>query len=472
MEETVSETVPRSEEPPSASQKPKVDLCSGPFLKKIILYTIPIILTGLLQLLFNAADLVVVGRCCGNDSLSAVGATGALINLLVNLFMGLAVGAGVCVAQAIGAKNDRAVHQTVHTSLPAAAACGVVLTVVGMVFSAQLLELMDTPEDVIGLSAIYLRIYFAGSIPMLLYNFGASILRAAGDTRSPLVFLTLAGVVNVLLNLFFVMVLDMNVAGVALATTLSQTLSCVLVLIKLGRRPDACRLMLSKLHIYRSALLKIVRIGLPAGIQNSLFSLSNVIIQSSINSFGKVVLSGNTAAANLEGFVYVTMNAFHQTALTFVGQNIGARRYENIGKIMRICLLAVLADGLLLGLLANVFSHPLLSIYLQGGGEAMAAGVQRLMFVCLPYFLCGLMDVTSGVLRGMGASIGPMIITVGGICGMRLLWIYTVFRMDVFHSMPGLLMSYPISWGLTFAALLILFFVMRRQLFRKSVAAS
>lgn len=448
----------------------RTDLCSGPFFGKIIRFALPIFFTGILQLLFNAADLVVVGNFCGDDAVGAVGATGALINLLVNLFMGLSVGAGVCVAHGIGAKNDRAVHCAVHTALPAAAICGLVLTAVGMVFSTPLLEIMDTPAEVLPLSSMYLRIYFAGSIPMLLYNFGASILRSAGDTKSPLIFLCVAGVVNVLLNLLFVIAFDLNVAGVALATTLSQTVSCVLVLIALVRRTDACRLLFSKLHIYKSTLVKIIRVGLPAGIQGSLFSFSNVIIQSSINSFGNVVLAGNSAASNLEGFVYMSMNAFHQTALTFTGQNMGARKLENIGKVFRICLFSVLADGILLGGLVCLFSEPLLSIYLSGEPEAMAAGVLRLHFVCLPYFLCGLMDVTTGVLRGMGASVGPMVVTVGGICGFRLLWIATVFNAEPFHSLGGLLVSYPISWALTFLVLLGFFFLLLRKQ-RRAMAA-
>lgn len=451
----------------SVTAKKTADLCSGPFFKKIVLYTVPIILTGLLQLLFNAADLIVVGRYAGQEALGAVGATGALINLLVNLFIGLSVGAGVCVAQGIGAKNDEAVHKAVHTAMPAAVIGGILLTFVGIVFSPQMLALMDTPEDVIDLSVLYLRIYFAGIIPMLLYNFGASILRAAGDTRSPLLFLSIAGVVNVGLNLVFVIYFHMSVAGVALATALSQTLSCVLVLIALCRRTDACRLIVSKLRLHPSALLKIVRIGIPAGIQSSLFSLSNVIIQSSVNSFGTIVLSGNTAAGNIDGFVYMAMNSFHQTAMNFTGQNMGARKYENLGKIMHICLLCVGIVGVVLGGSCFLFAEPLLSIYLRDETEAIVYGVTRMGYVCVPYFLCGLMDVMSGVLRGMGASLSPMLVTVIGVCGMRLAWVYTIFRTEAFHTLESLYLSYPISWALTFAALLCCFFVLKKRLLKK-----
>lgn len=452
------------------TQTRTVDLCSGPFLKKIILFTLPIIATSLLQLLFNAADLIVVGHWCGSASLSAVGATGALINLLVNLFMGLSVGAGVCVAQGIGAKNDEAVHKTVHTAIPAAVLCGVILTAVGITLSPPMLELMDTPEDVLPLSVIYLRIYFGGIIPILLYNFGASILRAAGDTRSPLIFLSIAGVLNVGLNLFFVLALDMDVAGVSLATVLSQVLACVLVLRKLAKRTDACRLFFKKMYIHPQALWKIVKIGLPAGIQGSLFSISNVIIQSSINGFGTVVLTGSTAAANIEGFVYVSMNAFAQTAMTFVGQNTGARKYENIGRVARICLLCVSAVGITAGGLARLFGHPLLSVYISDEPDAFRYGLIRLSYVCLPYFLCGIMDVMSGTLRGMGASLVPMILTVCGICGFRLVWIYTIFAMERFHTLEMLFVSYPISWAATFFALGAFYFVMKRSLKKRLVS--
>jgi len=455
----------------TAAVRRTADLCTGPFFKKIVLYTLPIIATGLLQLLFNAADLVVVGRYAGKEAVAAVGATGALINLIVNLFMGLSVGSGVLVAQGIGAGDDDMVHRTVHTSFPAAFFGGILLTFVGVGFAPSLLHLMDTPDDVINLSALYMRIYFAGIIPMLLYNFGASILRAAGDTKSPLIFLSVAGVVNVVLNLVFVTQFHMSVAGVALATALSQLLSCVLVLIKLTRRQDACRLMWRKLKIYPSALWKIARIGLPAGIQGSLFSISNVIIQSSINGFGSVAMSGNASAGNIEGFVYVSMNAFHQTAMNFMGQNMGARKYENFGKILRICLLSVGTVGIVLGGGCYLFAEQLLSIYLGTEVEAITYGITRMSYVCLTYFLCGLMDVMSGMLRGMGASLVPMLVTVLGVCGMRLGWIFTIFQMEGYHTLPCLYISYPISWIVTFAALLICFLVLKRRLAKRAAVS-
>ena len=429
------------------------DLCTGPFLPKIITYTVPIILTSVLQLLFNAADLVVVGQFEGNDDLGAVGATGALISLLVNFFMGLSVGAAVGVAQGIGAKDDKKVSKTVHTAIPTAVICGAFLMVVGIVLSPALLELMDTPEKVIGLATQYMQIYFAGIIPILLYNFGAAILRSAGDTKSPLIFLSIAGVVNVVLNLFFVAVCHMSVAGVALATTLSQTLSCVLVLRMLMRRTDCCRLELRKLRIHKKTLWQIVRVGLPAGLQSSLFSISNVMIQSSVNSFGEVALSGSTAASNIEGFVYVSMNAFQQTATTFVGQNSGAGKYKNVGKVTGLCLCCVAAVGIVFGGGCYLLASNLLPIYLKEGGEAIAYGITRMSYVCLLYFLFGIMDVLSGTLRGMGASLVPMVVSILGVCGLRILWIATIFRQ--YHTFDCLFLSYPVSWAVTIIPLLI-----------------
>lgn len=439
------------------------DLTEGPLLKKIILYTIPIILTGILQLLFNAADLVVVGRYCGRVSVAAVGATGAIINLIVNLFIGLSVGAGVTVAHGLGAGRFEDVRRTVHTAIPTAIVSGLLLTGVGVLGSRTFLSLMGTPDNVIGLSSVYMQIYFCGITASMIYNFGSAILRAAGDTKSPLFFLTAAGILNVLLNLFFVIVLKMNVAGVALATTLSQFLSAGLVVRALMKREDACRLELRKMHFYSRQLKRIIQIGFPAGIQGSLFSISNVIIQSSVNSFGEVVMSGNAAAGNIEGFVYMSMNAYSQTSINFTGQNHGARKPDRIRRIMFICLISVFVTGFSLGTAARFFGKELLSIYIPGDDEAIAVGIIRMTYICVPYFLCGLMDVTTGLIRGMGHSMLPMIISIAGVCGMRILWIFTVFRMPKYHTLQCLYLSYTISWSLTFVVELIVFIVLLRK---------
>ena len=439
----------------------RLDLCSGPFLKKIILYTVPIILTSMLQLLFNAADLMVVGQFRGNNAVSAVGATGSLVNLIVCLFVGLSTGAGVCVAQGIGARDQERVSRAVHTAIPVGIIGGALLTVVGIVLSPVLLKLMDTPVNVVGMSTVYLRIYFAGIIPIMVFNFGAAILRSAGDTKSPLIYLSVAGVINVLLNLLFVVVFDRGVDGVAWATTISQAVACVLVLRKLSKREDGCRLELKKLKIHGHVLGRIIRIGLPAGVQSMLFSISNVLIQSSVNSFGEVVLSGNSAAANLEGFVYMGMNAFQQTAMTFAGQNVGAGKYKNVGKVVRLNMACAAVIGIALGGLFFLFAKQLLPLYLKEGGDAVIHGVNRMQYVCLPYFLCGLMDVLSGGLRGMGASVVPMIVSILGACGLRILWIYTIFQK--IHTPACLYISYPISWMITGATLLICFAVLLQK---------
>lgn len=436
-------------------------MLEGPLFSGIIRYTIPIILTSLLQLLFNAADLVVVGQFCGSLSLAAVGATGAITNLIVNLFVGLSIGAGVSVAHGLGSREDDLVQRTIHTAMPVALISGIVLTLIGIALAHGLLTMMGTPDTVLPLASLYMRIYFGGMTFTMVYNFCAAILRAAGDTKSPLIYLTLAGVVNVILNVFFVRSLHLNVAGVALATVISQAISAVLVVLALMRRKDVCKLTLSQMRIYAAPLKKMIRIGLPAGIQGSLFSISNVIIQSSVNSFGDIFMSGNAASANLEGFVYVSLNAFQQTAVNYIGQNAGARQWNRIRKVLWICLGCVTVVGLTLGSLVYAMGPTLLSIYITDSPEALAYGMIRLGFICLPYFLCGLMDVTTGALRGLGASFTPMLICVMGVCVFRIGWVYTIFQVPRFHTPQCLYISYAISWAATFlcelAAMLAVF---------------
>ena len=436
----------------------------GPIFKSVIIYTIPIILTGLLQLLFNAADLIVVGWFSGSDSVAAVGATSALTNLIVNLFIGLSLGAGVAVAQGIGAKNDKLTSEAVHTAVPVAAISGIFLTVIGVLFSRNFLELMGTPEGkLLRLASIYMQIYFAGMTFSMIYNFGSAILRAAGDTRSPLIFLTVAGVLNVILNIIFVALFKMDVAGVALATSISQAVSAVLVVRELMKRQDACRFALQKMRIHKGALGKMIRIGVPAGLQSSLFAISNVLIQSSVNSFGSAHMSGSAAASSIEGFCYISMNSFHQTTLNFCGQNYGAGDFKRIKRITWICLMTVAAVGLIAGNLSYAFGRQLLGIYITDSPEAINYGMERLKFMLIPYFLCGIMDTTTGSMRGIGSSVIPMVITVVGVCVMRIVWIYTVFAMPQYHSFSGLFISYPISWLLTFIALFISFVIIIRR---------
>ncbi len=441
-------------------RKQPVDMCSGPLLGNILRYTVPMMLTGLLQLLFNAADLVVVGQFCGSDSVGAVGATSSLIHLIVNLFIGLSVGAGVTVAQALGGGRDQEVSRTVHTAVPVAFIGGALLTVACYILAPQLLRWMSTPKEYIALSTVYVQVYALGMLPLMVYNFGAAILRAAGDTQSPLRYLSIAGVLNVVLNVLFVTLFQMDVAGVALATSLSQGMSAALVLWELTRRTDACRLVWPQMRIYAQPLRRILRIGLPAGIQGSLFSLSNVLIQSTVNDLGPAAVSGFAAGSSIEGFVYTLMNAFHQTAMNFAGQNVGAGRYDRVRQVMRTSLLCVGVIGLAFGVLVWVFARPLLSLYITDSPEAITYGVLRLTFLCLPHFLCGLMEVASGVVRGMGASLLPMLVTVLTVCVFRVVWVWWVFPR--FGSPEALLSCYAVSWLLNLLAQLSIYGVLLR----------
>lgn len=444
--------------------KRSANMLTGPLWSSLITYTIPIILTSILQLLFNAADLVIVGRFSGSINVAAVSATGSITNLIVNLFIGLSIGAGVTVAHALGGNHAEEVHRTVHTALPTAIIGGVILSVIGVVFSETFLIMMQTPENVLPLSAKYMRIYFCGMTFTMVYNFCASILRAAGDTKSPLIFLTLSGIINVALNIFFVLYLNMTVDGVALATVISQAISAVLVVIALMRRTDACRLNLKRMRFYKPQFFKIIRIGLPAGIQSSMFAISNVIIQSSINSFNsEALMSGNGAAGNIEGFIFVLMNSFHQTAVNFIGQNMGAHQYKRIKKIFGLCLIYVSIAGFAAGFSVWNFGEELLGIYITDSQEAITYGLIRFNFIALPYFICGLMDVSTGSLRGLGASFIPMLISVLGVCGIRILWIYTIFQIPQFHTPEWLYVSYLISWLATFIFQTIAFIVIYKK---------
>lgn len=443
----------------------EMDMCSGALLPKILLYSLPLMLSGILQLLFNAADVVVVGRFAGSDALAAVGSTSSLINLLVNVFMGLSVGTNVMVARFFGAGQKKELEEMVHTAILTSIVSGVVLVFVGLILSRPALLLMDTPEDVIDQAVLYIRIYFVGMPVMMLYNFGSAVLRAVGDTRRPLYFLMIAGVVNVALNLFFVIALSMGVAGVALATIISQTISALLVLLCLMRTEGDYRVDLKRLRIVKDKMIKMIKIGLPAGMQGALFSVSNVLIQSSVNSFGSIAMAGNTAAQNLEGFVYTAMNSLHQTCISFTGQNYGARQYKRMGKILMICLGCVIAVGVLMGNGVYLAGGVLLKLY-SPDAEVIQYGILRLFYICTTYALCGMMDVMVGSLRGMGYGIMPMLVSLTGACLFRVVWIMTIFK--VHHSLEVLYVSYPISWALTFAVHLLCFFIVYRRVLRQN----
>ncbi len=425
----------------------ELDMTSGPLLKKIIVFTIPILLSGVLQLLFNAADIIVVGNFAGDNAMAAVGSTASLVSLMTNLFIGISAGANVAVANFYGSKDDEAVQETVHTSVILSVVGGAGLMLIGLLLARPILELMGSPEAVLPLSALYLRIFFLGMPGSLLFNFCASILRATGDTKHPLYYLSVAGILNVVLNLFFVIVLNMSVAGVALATIISQYVSAFLIVRRMTRLNSSIRIQRSKLRVSKSKLLRILRVGIPAGIQSSLFALSNVVIQSAINSFGEVVMAANTASTNIEGFVYIAMNSVYQAAMNFSGQNYGAGRYKRLHKVLFECLGLVTFVGLVLGGGAYLFGRPLLHIYTDSA-MVVTFGLQRMEIICLTYFLCGWMDTIVGVMRGMGYGIMPMLVSLVGSCLFRILWVQTIFQ--VYHTLPMLYISWPITWVITF----------------------
>lgn len=443
----------------------EIDMSSGPILGKILKFSVPLVFSSVLQLLFNAADVVVVGRFAGNNSLAAVGSTTSLINLLTNLFIGLSIGSNVVAATYYGANKQRHLNQTVHTSVLISFISGIILSLGGFFFSRKILELMQSPPEVLPLATLYLKIYFLGMPATMVYNFGSALLRAKGDTQRPLYFLLFAGIINVALNLFFVISFKMDVAGVALATVISQVVSAVLVLMCLFREQGGFRLYIGRLKINREIFFKILRVGLPAGFQGIVFSLSNVVIQSSVNSFGPTVIAGNSAASNLEGFVYVSMNAFHQAAITATSQTMGAGKKDRLNSVVITSQLCVLGVGLMLGWAMVLFGPWLLQIY-SPSQDVINAGLDRVRIIGPTYALCGMMDVMVGILRGIGYSLLPMVVSLVGACGLRLLWIATVFQIERFHTITFLYVSYPVSWFLTFMAHVVSFLWARKKLFR------
>ena len=447
-------------------------MCNGAILPKLLAFTLPLMCSSVLQLLFNAADIIVVGSFAGDTALAAVGSNTALINLLTNFFLGLSIGANVLVARFYGAKAEEDVRDTVHTAMLLSIFSGIILTVVGCLGARQILIWMQTPEDVLPLATTYLRIYFIGMTSMMIYNFGSAILRAVGDTKRPLYYLSAAGVINIGLNLLFVIVFRMSVAGVALATVISETISAGLVLRCMMREKGCIRLTLSNLKIHPGRFAEILRIGFPASLQGVIFAISNVIIQSSVNSFGSTVVAGNSAASNIEGFVYVSMNSFYQGTISFTSQNVGAGKYERVNKILFTAQACVIVTRLVLGNLAVLFGHDLLGFYTKSA-VVKAAGMNRLKIICTVYALCGIMDVMVGSLRGLGYSVMPTIVSLVGACGLRLLWIFTFFRMyEQFHTPQSLYLTYPVSWLITICAHVICFVIVRRKISRRLATQS
>ncbi len=440
-------------------------MTEGSLLKKLIVYAIPVMLSGMLQLLFNAVDVIVVGRLVGSTALAAVGACGAAINLFIGLFMGLSIGANVMVARYYGAGRYREMNETLHTSLILSVLLGACVAVLAFFLARPLLELLKTPDDVIDQAVIYFRIYVLGAPVILLYNFGAACLRAVGDTERPLFYLSIGGVANVLFNLFFVLVVGIGVAGVAIGTVISNLLSGILVIRCLLHNDGSLRLDPRELRITKSRLAGILKIGLPSGLQGTVFSLSNMVIQSSVNSFGSTVMAGNTAAANIEGFVYQAMRSMHDSNLSFTAQNVGAGKLDRVWKITGLSVLIVTVIGLTLGGAGYLASPSLLKIYTKDP-EVIAMARIRMLYVCAIYFMCGVMDTLVGSLRGIGSSITPMIISLSGCCAFRLLWIYTIFAAS--HTLHSLYVVYPLSWTITAAAHLAFFIIYFRRLRKRS----
>ncbi|NLM77115.1 MAG: MATE family efflux transporter [Ruminococcaceae bacterium] len=444
----------------------KTDLSKGPLFGKIVRFALPIMAMNFLQLLFNTADMIVVGRFTGSISLAAVGATGALINLIVNFFMGLSVGTSVVVAQDYGANKPDAVSRSVHTTVIISALGGLLVMGLGLAFCKPLLTMMGTPDDIIDLSVLYMRIYFLGIPASMIYNFSAGILRAVGDSRRPMYYLVVSGIVNVLLNLFFITVLHMTVDGVAWATTIAQYLAMTLILVCLYRSEGAIRLIPRQLRVDREKLLQIIRIGLPAGVQNLLFSISNVLIQSAVNSFGSTMVAASSASGNIESFVGTSMNAYYNAAITFTGQNMGARQYKRIDEVAKICAMLIFGTWFVLGGSIVLFSRPLLSIYTTDLA-VIELGMMRMRIMMMVYFTCGIMSVFPGLSRGMGFSVLPMISTLVGACLMRIIWLVTVFAL--YPTPVMLFVSYPVTWTLAGMGQVAVFFYARRRIAQRAI---
>ncbi|MBO4648889.1 MAG: MATE family efflux transporter [Lentisphaeria bacterium] len=440
-----------------------IDMTHGPLFGKIIRFVLPLIATYLLQLLFNAADLIVIGHFASHEAMAAVGATTGFNVLLLNIFFGLSVGVNVLTARYKGARNRKNISRTVHTSTAVALYGGIIMGVIGILVSRPVLELMATPPAILPKASLYMWIYCAGVPFVVLYNFGSAVLRALGDTRRPLIFMVIAGILNVLLNLFFVRVFHWDVAGVATATLISNALSAVLVLGVLTRARDASRLFWNQLKLHGPIFLDMLKIGLPAGIQGSFFSISNLIIQSSINSFGAAAIAGNTAALSLESMVHVCTQAFYYTTISFVGQNHGAQKYKRIARSILLCLAVSTLMGVLAGWTVRLFGKPLLKIYTPSA-EVIEWGLIRLNLMMLIYFLCNIMDVISGALRGLGHSIKPTVTTLLGVCVFRVAWVFWIFPLK--PTLLNLLISYPVSWGLVIVVNGIILYWVCRGMFR------
>lgn len=444
--------------------KYEIDMCNGTIMDKLVSFSLPLMLSGILQLMFNAVDVIVVGRFAGSQALAAVGSTTALINMFVNLFMGISLGTNVLAARFFAAGKDRQMSETVHTSIAFAAISGIVMVFVGIFFSKFALELMATPADVIEQSTLYMRIYFLGMPFFMLYNYGAAILRAVGDTKRPLIFLIISGVINAVLNMILVIVFHLAVEGVAIATVFSQMISCILVLRCLYRSEGSYQFRFSKLMLKGCYLKQIFQVGVPAGIQSTVINFSNVLLQSSVNSFGSIAMAGYTAANNILGFLFVSVNSVTQACMSFTSQNYGVRKWKRMDKILVDCMILSMIVALVLGGGSYIFGSQILRIYTENE-EVIRCGMEILSYTTLTYFLCGFMDLFPGAMRGMGFSAAPMMLSIVGTVGTRIVWIFGIFPR--YRSLSVLFISYPVSWILTIAMQVVCFFIVRRKVHEK-----
>lgn len=445
------------------SNKYEIDMCNGSIMDKLVSFALPLMLSGILQLMFNAVDIIVVGRFSGSEALAAVGSTTALINVFTNLFIGISLGANVLAARFFAAGRKEEMSETVHTSITLALISGILMAFVGLVFSKGALELMGTPEDVIGLSTLYMRIYFMGMPFFMLYNYGAAILRAVGDTKRPLYFLIIAGVINAGLNMVLVIVFGLGVSGVGIATVFSQMVSCVLVLTCLCRTEGSYKLSFSKLSIKGYYLKQIFQVGIPAGIQSTVINFSNALLQSSVNSFGSTAMAGYTAANNILGFLYVSINSVTQACMSFTSQNFGVGKYKRMDRVLMDCMILSVGAALALGCGAYFFGAEILQVYTEEA-DVIQCGVEILSITTVPYFLCGIMDLFPGALRGMGYSAVPMVLSIIGTVGMRVLWIFVFFPQH--RSLYFLFISYPASWIATIVMQVVCYYFVRKHCYK------
>ncbi len=441
-----------------------LNVTSGPIFKKMIIFAIPIFFSGILQQAFNTADLIVIGNFANSNALGGISVTGAIINLLVNFFMGLSVGASVVIAQHIGAGDTSGARRHAHNAIATALVCGVIVAIVGNIFCRPILRLVDTPDEIIGYSEKYMRIYFAGTPAVLIYNYGSAIMRTMGDTRRPLFYLAIGGAANIFLNLIFVIVFKMDTDGVAIATIVSNIISAAFVMYSLTHSSHCCSINIPEVRLMKKEFIRITALGLPTGVQSAMFSVSNILVQSSINSFGPSVVAGNAAGGNIDNYVNYVAEAFVPTAISFSGQNFGAGKHKRVKKIFIESILGVAIVSLVLSAFIAIFRYPLSGMYISDNPQAIEASALRILMVGIPYFLCGMMCVASANIRAMGKSVLPMVTTIFGVCIVRIIWIFTVFAMDKFHTLEMLYVIYPISWALTLALHIVCFIYFYRKL--------